>query len=345
MASLDSGISYIKICDFGMLKNFECSNLSNINLIIGKNGTGKTFLMKALYTAVKAIEEYRRGDDIRSINDILAEKLRWTFQTEKLGDIASKGKNGSLLFNFIFNNRSFGYKFTKETTSKLISVNYNFSEPREINSIFIPAKEVLSLYNIILKSREVDKAFGFDDTYYDLTKALRISPKRGKNYTTFANSRKKLTTIINGKVELDDNSNKWHYKVGNEKYAIGITSEGVKKIAILDRLLANGYLSKSSVIFIDELESALHPGAISDFIDILYDISENMNIQIFIASHSYFVIKKLCLIAMAENKSITCISLNDNRDTEINDLSKGMPNNSIIEESIRLYEEEISKVL
>lgn len=42
----------------------------------------------------------------------------------------------------------------------------------DITSIFIPAKEVLSLFSVILKSREIDKSFGFDDTYYDLAKAL-----------------------------------------------------------------------------------------------------------------------------------------------------------------------------
>lgn len=46
-------------------------------------------------------------------------------------------------------------------------------------------------------------------------KALRVAPQRGEN------------------------SGKWYYKKGNQKFSIGATSEGVKKIAILDRLLAN----------------------------------------------------------------------------------------------------------
>ena len=44
-------------------------------MIIGENGTGKTFLLKALYSAVKSLEDYKRGDDISPINDILSEKL------------------------------------------------------------------------------------------------------------------------------------------------------------------------------------------------------------------------------------------------------------------------------
>ena len=37
-------------------------------------------MLKALYSAVRSMEDYKRGDDVRSINEILAEKLRWTFQ-------------------------------------------------------------------------------------------------------------------------------------------------------------------------------------------------------------------------------------------------------------------------
>ena len=61
--------------------------------------------------------------------------------------------------------------------------------------------------------------------------------------------------------------------------------------------MGNGYLSDSSIVFIDEIESALHPDAIIQFLDMISYIANNMEIQFFIATHSYFVIKKLALIA------------------------------------------------
>ena len=340
-------IEELQLKNYGMIEKFCCNQFSNINLIIGENGTGKTFLLKALYSAVKSLEEYKRGDDISSINDILSEKLRWTFQVDKLGDLVSrtaKAKDG-LDFRMKLDKMALNYQFSKSAASKVSTVE-PVRNGKEGNSVFIPAKEVLSLFSVILKSREIDKSFGFDDTYYDLARALRISPSRGKNFAVFANSRKVVGDVIDGKVDYDENSGKWYYKnKKNQKFSIGATSEGVKKIAIMDRLLANGYLNTNSIIFIDEIESALHPKAVCQFLDMIDNIANEMGLQVFITSHSYFVIKKLLLIALKKENTVKCISLNKGKEAQICDLHDGMPDNSIIDTSIQLYEQEIEEVL
>ena len=338
---MNNKIASVSLNEYGMIPSFDCQSFSNINLVIGENGTGNTFLLKALYSATRAMEEYKRGDDIKTINEVLAEKLRWTFQVDKLGDMVTRSSNESLIFEMKLGTDQIGYQFSSSATSKVVTATAP-SGKRETNSIFIPAKEVLSLYSIILKSREVDKSFGFDDTYYDLVKALRISPKKGKNYTAFSNSRKLLNSVIDGKVEYDETSGKWFYKNNrSQKFSIGATSEGVKKISIMDRLLSNGYLDNQSIIFIDEIESALHPTAICQFLDMVAKIATDMDLQFFISSHSYFVIKKLALIAKTNPGLVTCISLSKDKKPAVHDLSEGMPDNSIIDASIALYEEEV----
>ena len=343
--TMNSKINQVILENFGMIPSFSCDNFSNINLVIGENGTGKTFFLKALYSATRAMEEYRRGDDIRTISDVLAEKLRWTFQVEKLGDMVTRSSPENLTFRASIGTDQIGYQFSQSATSKISRVKTP-TQRRDTNSIFIPAKEVLSLYSVILKSREVDKSFGFDDTYYDLVKAVRLSPKPGRKYTAFADSRKLVKDVIDGKVEFDETTGKWFFKNNrNQKFSIGATSEGVKKISIMDRLLANGYVDKQSIIFIDEIESALHPSAVCQFLDMINNIATNMDMQFFISSHSYFVIKKLALIAMNTPGLVTCISLHKAAPPEVHDLYDGMPNNSIIDAAIRLYEQEIREGL
>ena len=93
------------------------------------------------------------------------------------------------------------------------------------------------------------------------------------------------------------------------------------------------------------MESALHPEAVCQFPDVIDDVADRTDLQFFIATHSYFVIKKLALTAMRKAGLVTCISLHKDRSVEFHDLHDGMPNNSIVDTSIRLYEQEIEESL
>lgn len=335
-------INQIKLDNFGPLSDINWSTLGKINLVIGGNGSGKTFLLKAIYSSLRTLEDYKRGNEQRSASEILTEKLYWTFQAEKIGDLVRKGAEIPLSSVLSIDNKDFSYSFGKDT-SKQISSLENHVPPRASNSIFLPAKEVLSLHQIILKSREQDKAFGFDDTYFDLAKALRISTSRGRNYEEFSRSRRQLEDILGGVIEYDEASGRWLFVKGRHKFPIGVTAEGIKKIAILDTLLGNRYLDTNSVVLIDEPESALHPTAISQLLDIVAMLAER-GIQFFMASHSYFVVKKLFLIAQERDWSIPVISATGS-DWVCDDLKNGMPDNPIIAESIRLYQQEVELAL
>ncbi|OGB72162.1 MAG: ATPase [Burkholderiales bacterium RIFOXYC12_FULL_65_23] len=335
-------INQIKLKNFGPLTGIHWSSLGKINLIIGGNGSGKTFLLKAIYSSLRTLEEYKRGDEKRSASEILWEKLYWTFQAEKIGDLVSKGADAPLSSAVTIDQDVFSYSFGKDTSKQISSLD-NLVPPRASNSIFLPAKEVLSLHQIILKSREQDKVFGFDDTYFDLAKALRISTSKGRNYDEFAKSRRQLEEILGGVVEYDEASGRWLFVKGRHKFPIGVTAEGIKKIAILDTLLGNRYLDTNSVVLIDEPESALHPTAISQLLDIVAMLAER-GIQFFMASHSYFVVKKLYLIAQERGWSVPVISATGSR-WVCDDLKNGMPDNPIIAESIRLYQQEVELAL
>ena len=331
------------------LKNFaqhstvKWNSLKHINLIIGTNNTGKTVLLKSLYVTLKALEQCRKGNEQRSLNDILANKLYWTFQTEKLGDLVKRGQN-TLFFEMTSGKEHISYGFGRDTKHKIVKIETDFAMPMQKTSIFIPAREVLSLFQIILKSRQQDCMFGFDDTYLDLVKALRYPVQKENNFRPFAENKKILKHLIHGQIDYDDNRQEWYYRQGNSRFSIGITAEGIKKISILLRLFSNRYLNNHSVVFIDEIEAALHPATLLDYLDVIYKLSQK-GVQFFISTHSYFVIKKLYLLSKANPEGISVLSLKEGEVPCISNMKDGMPKNLIIDMSVQLYEEEVDGTL
>ena len=330
-------IKRIKLDNCGPIGKLEWNNLSEINLIIGENASGKTVLLKSLYASVKSIEEYKKGNDHRSYKEILNEKLRWTFQLDKLGNLVKKGnKSNKFKLEMDIDNQKTSFSFGS-SAEKGVGELFESVSNRKQNSLFLPAKEVISLANVIKTSRGIEKQFGFDDTYYDLIKALEKNPSKGKISRNFLDAFNDLRKITNG--DLEYNSGEWSFKKGNERHNIFVVSEGYKKIAIIERLIRNRTLNKGSILFIDEPEVYLHPKAVLLFIEMLDKIAKQ-GIQIIIATHSYFVIKKLIIIAQKNKMSIPVLSLTQPNITYEN-LRDGFPENPIINTAIDLYEEEI----
>lgn len=330
-------IKSIKIENFGGIGNVEHDALSNLNVIIGPNQSGKTTLLKALYAAVKTVEQNKRGAENRSDKEILSDKLYWTFLTHELSSLVKKGTN-TLFYKMTSNNgEEFDFSFTA-SAAKQANIIKNTYKPSDTNSIFIPAKEILSIRDVIISSR-MRTEYGYDDTYYDLAMALTPTT-RGRNYEAFAQARQSIESMVNGKLDFDRDRNQWIFQdVKKRIYEVSMTSEGVKKLSILSVLLGNHYLSDESIIFIDEVEANLHPAMINTFMNVVLMLSK-IGVQFFIASHSYFVIKRLYILAHKEKMSIPVFSFMDEGCT-YGDLMNNMPKNAIIDESVNLYKEEV----
>lgn len=332
-------IQSVEAKNYGPIRDINLEKLGSINLFIGPNRSGKTILLKAIYCAQRTIELTGRGKNITLDKEILVDKLYWTFQVEKIGNIVRKPETGPLVFSLKENNGDkFSYSFGADTEKKIIKLENNCS-PRSSNSIFIPAKEVLSLLDVIKNNREIKMEFGFDETYSDLAAALTLSTK-GTIPELFKEIRGRLENAINGKIVYSKEKKMWQYVQGKTSFEINATSEGTKKIAIFDTLIANHFLTKESIVFIDEPESGLHPGVLIELLDIIATLAE-YGVQFMIASHSYFVIKKLYLIAQNKNIDIPVIAFDKDGYAGLSNLKDGMPENAIIDESVKLYEEEL----
>jgi AAA15 family ATPase/GTPase len=332
-------IKSARLENFGPIDTLNVDRFGKLNVVIGRNGCGKTVLLKALYAMIRAREEWGRGDDRREFPDVLSDKFYWTFQVGKLGELVRKGAGNRLQAAITMTDGTvLDFDFGMDT-SKKISPRHENLQHREENSVFLPPKEVLTLSQVILKSAVQDKTFGFDATYSDLVLALQNPKVRGRNDDALMPSRQMFEKMFQGKIEYDVHKEQWVYRQGNARFSINITAEGIKKVAILDTLLGNRFLSPKSVVFIDEPESALHPEAITRFLDIVHTLSMQ-GIQFFMATHSYYVVKKMHLLALEHGMSIPILVKDTTKPWVLADLKDGVPENEIINESIRLYDQE-----
>lgn len=328
----------IEMQSFGPIAKARLEGLKNINLLIGTNSSGKTFALKALYCALKTVEMYQRGREPRSQKELLSEALFWTFQPQSLGALVRKGEQALSYRMLGDDGQEFSYSFGTATTRSVQSLTDTFV-PTEVNNIFIPAKEIVSLQDVILRSYDVDKEFGFDKTYVDLSRALSKTTK-GKSYKEFSAARKQLTNAVGGRLEYDEGKKLWLFKnADRQTFEISLASEGIKRLSILDLLLGNHYLTRDSVVIIDEAEANLHPSLVRQFMEILVLLAK-AGLQLFVSTHSYFVIKNLYILAHQNNISIPTFSFADGETTR-GDLLEDMPDNPIIDESVDLYRREI----
>ena len=333
-------------------------DIPQINLVIGKNDTGKTGLLKLLYGTVKALEIYsiKSKSSEASFREELADKLLNTFMPRKngLGDLVQKGGKGRLEADITLNNESLRYKqqvylsfgATTEKSIPNCTEHIDLIPQDTINTIFVPAKEVLTAFSDIRNIRDKFYGVGFDDTYLDLIRSLDLPSTKGRVANELSTVNKALEELFEGRIEQTGKIDQpFLFKKGNQKFAMQQTAEGIKKIGILTTLITNRQLGKDTILFMDEPETALHPGAVRQMVEMLVGMSK-AGVQIFLASHSYFVIKQLAICAKRDSIGVSCWNLEREKGQPIKnsfkDLSDGvLPSNSIIDEAISMYDQEV----
>jgi hypothetical protein len=160
--------------------------------------------------------------------------------------------------------------------------------------IFLPTKEVLSLYPGFAKLYE-ERELSIDETYSDLCRALNGFLLKGQKAKQIAVFIEPLETILCGRLRLKEG--RFYLKPTLQKeMEISLVAEGLRKIATLAYLAANGSLSQQNLLFWDEPDADLNAKILTQLAHSLVELVEKYEIQVILATHSFFLMKELSIL-------------------------------------------------
>lgn len=288
-----------------------------INVIIGANATGKSHLLKIIYTLLKVAAHQQALSSDDQLSQILNSKLEGVFgSVEGVSDLIRKANENE----------------TDQSLPKIaeISLDYGLSQincridqaqasldtvnlatltqspnglacpPDPSSLIYLPAQEFLSLNQGFI-SAYTKRESALDETFYDLSLALNALPLRRRKLVDVEHEIEFLRKLIAGqhsakkKIVTQENG-RFYLNLPEGKLEAHLVAEGHRKMATLLYLLRNGELGKHSILFWDEPEANLNPKLVVKVAKLLKRFAD-LGMQIFVTTHDYLLSHELSLLA------------------------------------------------
>jgi len=327
--------------NFTTFENAEFNFSTGINIIIGENSSGKSHVLKLAYSIATIWNQC----GLEGWRELLINKLHGVFKIDDLMEL----KNRQTLLNenikqtvtldfFIDDenkvNESISFDLIKRDK---LSIKEHPNKPLLSQPLFFPAKEVLSLFSNFTTLYE-KYALSFDETYYDLCKAIDNPLLKNPNEDLIL----KIEPILGGKIILK--ANNFYLQTPKGEFNIFMIAEGLRKFGMLSYLIANDSLKKNNIIFWDEPEANLNPKLIKQLASFLVELTK-YNIQIIIATHNLFLMKYFDYLINHSDTKIptTFFSLvNSGQGTQVEQSERLSQLNSItaLDEELALYDKE-----
>ena len=123
-----------------------------------------------------------------------------------------------------------------------------------------------------------------------------------------------LEEAMGGKVELTD-AGGFYLNVNGVRMEMHLVAEGLRKLAMIARLIATGSLVDKGYLFWDEPEANLNPKVIKSIAKTILQIARG-GVQVFIATHSLFLLRELHILHAREfaETRVRCFGLHADAD-------------------------------
>lgn len=276
--------------NFTAFKELDIDLSPGINVFIGKNGTGKTHILKIAYAACDiSVSQRNFADKLEKVFYPSHHQLGRLARREK-GNITAKVviyrtvEKQNLELRLSFTNRTMAYEIAHISGAETW-------KGQKTQSVFIPSKDMMANapgFRALYSQREIH----FEEIYDDIIAKAFLGSLKGLVDKERQKILDTLQKAIGGKVIAKNEEFFLQNKQGELEFTL--LAEGFQKLALLWLLIQNGVLLNGSILFWDEPEANLTPALMELVAEILLAL-QRQGVQIFIATHDYAFLRLLSL--------------------------------------------------
>lgn len=281
----------------------ECITLSpSLNVIVGENSMGKSHLLKLAYALIATSAEQGRkpnaGEPTKAVlQKAYGEKLAGVFKPESgIGRLVRRKQGRERCeVGAAFSDAALDTHISFATRSKSdVQVDELPTAWEQQSPLYMPTRELMTIYPNFVSVYE-QHYLEFEETWRDTCLLLGSPLRRGPRPTEMAELMVPVEKALGGRVELT--SGRFYLDIpGVGNLEMPLVAEGHRKLAMLAQLIANGVIQKQGYLFWDEPEANLNPRLIRLVANVIHQLAAK-GVQVFLATHSFFLMKELELLS------------------------------------------------
>jgi AAA15 family ATPase/GTPase len=282
-------LNHLHIQNYRLFRDLHIDKLGQVNLIAGKNNTGKTALLEAIWINENAWNEsivshviFRRGDFVPNSDEALKSLFYEGNEENKISigtiynddnTIIEIGKSNSKRYN------NFGIKIYHNNKE-------DYQDEFKISGISNP------IYPAIAKINSDSIYIPFDSEtklIQELWNAISLTPNE-ENLVD-------IMRIIQPNIQnlrVDNGVARILLKGKNSPIPLKNLGDGANRLLTLALALVN---SKDKMLLIDEFEVGLHYSVQEQLWEIIFKYAKEWNIQVFVTTHSKDTLRSFYYVA------------------------------------------------
>ncbi|MDO9141018.1 MAG: AAA family ATPase [Methylobacter sp.] len=269
---------------------------SNLNVIVGENGSGKTHLLKMIYSVLAvSVEEGRNPKATLPTKSVLqtrlADKLVNVYRPESLGRLVRRKQGRERCdISLVFEQSNWNIAFSFASNSKSeVSIEKLPNTWVDVSPVYLPTRELLTIYPNFISVYE-GHYLEFEETWRDTCVLLGAPIQKGVKEKRIRELLEPLEKAMGGTIVAQNG--RFHLRTDSGRMDMPLVAEGLRKLGMLACLIATGALLDKGYLFWDEPEANLNPVLIKQIAKSILDLCDS-GIQVFIATHSLFLLREL----------------------------------------------------